>query len=344
MRAAASLVFVLCAVLCALAPAMAQAGPEDADSAPEFASSTPVTPATPVSQLYGPVPLARIVDGDTLVVESNIGPRTVRLIGIDAPEVGSGEPGGREAHAHLARLLGSGLLIWLELDLGLEDIYGRLLAYVYVPDANGAWEHAGMRVSQVNLAMVEAGWARTLTIAPNVTYADLYRAAARQAEAAERGIWAPDFGSAVGAGQDAAHAGQDAAGTGQGAAGAQAGSAAAENDAATAGGNGAGEPPIRLHCGLLNPTTPNDVGEWVSVMLTEPYDTRGYYLFDEGSRSIFRLPAGVQPAGELRIHNPGQGVWNNSGDVIYLMRGGAVVDMWAYEGHEARSGVIVCRD
>jgi micrococcal nuclease len=317
------LVLVSCAVLIALTPAMAQPGSEGAELPPD-------APVTPVSQLYGPVPLARIVDGDTLVVESNIGPRTVRLIGIDTPEIGSGEPGGREAQAHLARLLGPGLLIWLELDLGLEDIYGRLLAYVYVPDANGAWEHAGMRVSQVNLAMIEAGWARTLTIAPNVTYADLYRAAARQAEAAERGIWATDFGSTAGAEQDTA--------------GAQPGSAGAENDAVTADGSADDEPPIRLHCGLLNPTTPNDVGEWVSVMLTAPYDTRGYYLFDEGSRSIFRLPAGVQPAGELRISNPGQGVWNNSGDVIYLMKGGAVVDMWEYAGHEARSGVIVCRD
>lgn len=322
-RVAQLLVLVSCAVLIALTPAMAQPGSEGAELPPD-------APVTPVSQLYGPVPLARIVDGDTLVVESNIGPRTVRLIGIDTPEIGSGEPGGQEAQAHLARLLGPGLLIWLELDLGLEDIYGRLLAYVYVPDANGAWEHAGMRVSQVNLAMIEAGWARTLTIAPNVTYADLYRAAARQAEAAERGIWAPDFGSAAGAEQDTA--------------GAQSGSAAAENDAVTADGSVDDEPPIRLHCGLLNPATPNDVGEWVSVMLTEPYDTRGYYLFDEGSRSIFRLPAGVQPAGELRISNPGQGVWNNSGDVIYLMKGGAVVDMWEYAGHEARSGVIVCRD
>lgn len=343
-RVAQLLVLVSCAVLIALTPAMAQPGSEGAELPPD-------APVTPVSQLYGPVPLARIVDGDTLVVESNIGPRTVRLIGIDTPEIGSGEPGGREAQAHLARLLGPGLLIWLELDLGLEDIYGRLLAYVYVPDANGAWEHAGMRVSQVNLAMIEAGWARTLTIAPNVTYADLYRAAARQAEAAERGIWATDFGSAAGAEQDTAGAGQDTAGAGQGAAGAeqdaagaQPGSAAAENDAVTADGSADDEPPIRLHCGLLNPTTPNDVGEWVSVMLTAPYDTRGYYLFDEGSRSIFRLPAGVQPAGELRISNPGQGVWNNSGDVIYLMKGGAVVDMWEYAGHEARSGVIVCRD
>ena len=292
--------------------------------------------ATPVSRLYGPVPLVRVVDGDTIVVESNIGPRTVRLIGIDAPELASGERGGREAEAHLTRLLGPGVLIWLELDLGLEDIYGRLLAYVYVPDADGAWEHAGMRLTQANLAMVEAGWARTLTIEPNRTYADLYQAAAQRASAQERGIWAPDHGSSGHGATDPAAVGQDAAGAEADAAHAERATAPGADPAATA--------PIRLHCGLLNPTAPNDVGEWVSVMLEEPYDTRGYYLYDEGSASVFRLPAGIQPAGELRIPNPGQGVWNNSGDVVYLMRGGEVVDSWAYEGHEARSGVVVCRD
>lgn len=310
------------ALLLAPVTAFGQAGPE-ADG---------VGPSTPVSQLYGPVPLVRILDGDTIVVESNIGPRTVRLIGIDAPEVVSGEIGGRDAQAYLARLLGPGMLIWLELDLGLEDIYGRLLAYVYVPDANGAWEHAGMRVTQANLAMVEAGWARTLTISPNVTYADLYKAAAQEAAAEERGIWAPDYVTGVGAGNGSA---SDDPGTHE-----LGEEPTQDPDQAPAA---ASVPPIRLHCGLLNPTAPNDMGEWVSVMLSEPYDTRGYYLFDEGSRSIFRLPAGVQPAGEIRVHNPGQGVWNNSGDVVYLMRGGEVVDSWAYEGHEARSGVVVCR-
>lgn len=284
-------------------------------AAPALAQNN-TQPATPVAQLYGPVQLVRVVDGDTLVVESNIGPRTVRLIGVNAPELSPAEPGGREAAAYLARLMGPGMLVWLELDLGLEDIYGRLLAYVYVPDADGAWEHAGMRLTQVNLAMLEAGWARTLAIEPNVTYADLYSAAAGRAAAADRGIW----GSFDDAWADKTVAEEEA-------------------DAVTAGA----APPIRLHCGLLNPTAPNDVGEWVSVMLTEPMDTRGYYLYDEGSGSRFRLPAGMQPAGELKVPNPGQGVWNNSGDVIYLMLGNEVIDTWAYEKHEALSGVVVCR-
>lgn len=297
------------------------------------------TPATPVSQLYGPVPLVRIMDGDTLVVESNIGPRTVRLIGVNAPEVSPAEPGGREAAAYLARLLGPGMLIWLELDLAVEDPFGRLLAYVYVPDANGTWQHAGMRVTQVNLAMVAAGWARAQSIEPNVTYADLYWAAAQDAEAQERGMWAQADTEPAAADDPAAmaQAAEDAAAGATQLLGTPV--TEEESERTTAGA----ALPIRLHCGLLNPVADNDVGEWVSVMLNQPMDTRGYYLYDEGSGSRFRLPAGVQPAGEIRVMNPGQGVWNNSGDVVYLMLGNEVVDTWEYEGYEARSGVVVCR-
>lgn len=305
----------------------------------------PDEPAVPVGQLYGPVQLLRVVDGDTLVLESNIGPRTVRLIGIDAPELGGGQAGSREAADYLTQLMGPGMLVWLELDHGLEDIYGRLLAYVYVPDARGAWLHAGMHVTQVNLRMVEAGWARPMTVEPNVTYEDLIAAAAAAARAEARGLWAEAQPSAAGAGLGAAPADVTTAPAEGAAAGADVTTARAEEATAPTGLLGAAaDPVIRLHCGLLNPTTPNDMGEWVSVILAEPHDTRGYYLYDEGSGAVFRLPVGVQPPGEIRIENPGQGVWNNSGDVIYLKRGDEVVDVWAYEGHEARSGVVVCRD
>lgn len=298
----------------ALLLALAVAGLADVAAAAEPVAAEP---RTPVSELLGPVPLLRVLDGDTIEVVSNIGPRKVRLIGIDAPETsGVGAEGGEEgraAAAHLATLLGSGMLLWIELDLETEDRYGRLLAYVYVPDAAGEWDRFGIRLTQVNQAMAAAGWARPLTIEPNVTYADLYRSAAAEARAAERGVWS--------------RAAEEPAGAEPG--------AAAE---------GEGEPPVRLHCGLINPDAPNDVGEWISVMLGREHDTRGYYLYDEGSRAVFRLPSGVQPAGQLRIHNPGQGVWNNSGDVVYLMRAGEVVDSWSYRGDEVVRGEVLCRD
>ncbi len=148
-----------------------------------------------------------------------------------------------------------------------------------------------------------------LTIEPNSTYADLYHDAVAAARAGGRGLWA-------------------------------AGDPPSAAPAAVLPGG-----PIVIRCALYNPTTPNDEGgEWVSLLIREPIDTRGHYLYDEGSKSVFRLPPGVQEPGELRVGNPGQGVWNNGGDVIYLKRGDAILDQWDYGDRLAPEGVVICRD
>lgn len=301
----------------------------------EASTAAPLRQA--VSEVYGPVPLAKVVDGDTIVVTSDVGPRTVRLIGIDAPETSPLQPGGLEAREALANLLGDGRLLWLELDLGTEDRYGRLLAYVYVPDVEGAWDVSGIRATQVNLAMVDSGWARPMVVPPNATYADLYATAAESARAGEYGLWAMAEAGQAQAGRD----GLD--GTGQDEAG------SSETAPGTAGSmpeplESEAPPPIALYCALVNPDTHEDIGEWVSVYLSEPLDTRGYYLLDKGSGRTFRLPSGVQPGGELLIGNPSGPTWGNSGDVIYLMRGSEVVDSWAYTKAEASvQGRVLCR-
>ena len=277
----------------------------------------------PVSPPYGPVPLLDVIDGDTVVLGSNLGPRTVRLIGIDAPEMSEGRPAlaAREA---LAALLPPGKLVWAELGAESEDRYARLLAYLYVEDRHGDWDVYGRRAVQVNLALVEQGWADTLTIPPNTAYAELYAAAKAEAQARGVGLWAEA--------QDGSAPAADS-------------SAAADLGAAAASGAAGAPARPRLHCALVNPSTPNDAGaEWVSVWLEGPTDTTGYYLWDEGSMSTFRLPSGVQPVGELRVTNPGQGVWNNSGDTIYLMRGGEVVDSWTYGRASAVEDRVACRD
>ena len=81
----------------------------------------------------------------------------------------------------------------------------------------------------------------------------------------------------------------------------------------------------------------------MTLLLRERLDTRGYYLWDEGSKTAFRLPVGEQGPGELTIGNPGQGVWNNGGDTVFLMLGETVVDAWDYT--DARPGRVgtVCR-
>ena len=258
--------------------------------------------------------VASVTDGDTLVVTSDAGPRTVRLIGIDAPEPGQTSSVGlghaAQATAFLSVQLPAGTLVWLELDTGEIDTYGRLLAYVYVEDPVGEWLIGDTRVAQANLAIVEAGLAAPLSVPPNFAYEHLYQQAAERARREAVGMW----------------------------------SGAPQPRRPEAVGLAATSLPLSISCALYNPDTPNDAdGEWVSLLLQEPFDTSGFYLYDEGSKSVFMLPTGVQQPGELRIHNPGQGVWNNGGDVIYLMRDAEVVDSWEYVGGSGRQGAVVCR-
>jgi micrococcal nuclease len=126
--------------------------------------------------------VARIVDGDTIVVA--VGGRTerVRYIGIDTPEsVKPGTPVQCFAHraaAENARLVAR-QRVRLVLDVEPRDRFGRLLAYVYrVRD--GVF---------VNAALVRGGFARTLTIPPNVRFAARFRTLAAQARRAGRGLW-----------------------------------------------------------------------------------------------------------------------------------------------------------
>ena len=121
-----------------------------------------------------------IDDGDTIDVRVGDRLERVRYIGIDAPEVphhGEGGTPGGEAATVVNRALVAGKHVTLELDAEARDRYGRLLAYVWVDGA------------MANLAMVQRGYARTLTIPPNVRYARSFADAERDAREAGRGLW-----------------------------------------------------------------------------------------------------------------------------------------------------------
>jgi len=68
----------------------------------------------------------RIIDGDTFELTDG---KSVRLIGIDAPEVG--EACSTQATNQLSSLIG-GETVYLEKDVSETDIDGRLLRYVYI--------------------------------------------------------------------------------------------------------------------------------------------------------------------------------------------------------------------
>ena len=76
-----------------------------------------------------------MVDGDTIDISPSVEGRSrVRLIGMDTPEVHFGtQPYGPEASDYAKRELEEEE-VGLELDVQKIDPYGRLLAYVYLPD------------------------------------------------------------------------------------------------------------------------------------------------------------------------------------------------------------------
>lgn len=117
-----------------------------------------------------------VTDGDTIRL-GELGP--VRLIGIDTPEVhGGGECFGREASRFAERLAPAGTRVRYRAGVEPRDPYGRLLAYVWLPDGR-----------MLNRALVEGGYAQALTIPPNVEFAQSFRRAARAAREAGLGLW-----------------------------------------------------------------------------------------------------------------------------------------------------------
>ena len=132
--------------------------------------------------------VTRVVDGDTIHVRLSDGDdEDVRYIGIDTPEtVKTGTPvqcGGPKAHEVNERLV-DGRAVVLRFDAERRDVYGRLLAYVYLPGAG-----PGGHPTFVNAELARRGLARTLTIPPNDSFAPLFARLAARAADAGRGLW-----------------------------------------------------------------------------------------------------------------------------------------------------------
>ncbi len=126
--------------------------------------------------------MVRVVDGDTIVASVGGREERVRYIGMDTPEdVKPGTPVqcySLKAAAENRRLV-AGQRVRLVQDAEARDRYGRLLAYVY-RQGDGLF---------VNAELVRLGYARPLTIPPNVAHEGEFRRLARRAKAGGRGLW-----------------------------------------------------------------------------------------------------------------------------------------------------------
>lgn len=124
--------------------------------------------------------VVRVIDGDTIEVRVGGRIEDVRYIGVDTPETVKPDTPvqcfGPRASRFNHRLM-EGRRVRLVFGVERRDVYGRLLAYVYL----------GHRF--VNATLARRGLARTLTIAPNDRFAPLFRRLALRAARAGRGLW-----------------------------------------------------------------------------------------------------------------------------------------------------------
>jgi micrococcal nuclease len=126
-----------------------------------------------------------VVDGDTLAITTKQGKvrhrELIRLIGIDAPELGQ-HPWGQRSQRHLRKILKkNGGAVRFEYDVEERDRYGRLLAYAWLADG-----------TLLNERMVRSGYALAYTLPPNVKHATSIADAQKKARQRHAGLWKYD--------------------------------------------------------------------------------------------------------------------------------------------------------
>jgi len=123
------------------------------------------------------VSVRKVIDGDTFVLASG---ERVRMIGVDTPETKHPQKPvqyfGKEA-SEFTRQMIEGKAVVLEYDWKRRDRYGRLLAYVYLPD--GIF---------LNAEIIKEGYGFAYTRYP-FKYLDEFRSYEREARESGIGLW-----------------------------------------------------------------------------------------------------------------------------------------------------------
>jgi micrococcal nuclease len=153
------------------------AGPESDPGSVVSSIIDPTAAPTADGPLY---PVVSVADGDTVTVSIDGVRERVRLIGIDAPELGSpGECYGRESADRAAALLtGTSVQLIADDTQSDRDRYGRLLRYVVLADG-----------TLVNAVLVKEGDAREYTYDEPYRHQQQFRALEEEARSAGSGIW-----------------------------------------------------------------------------------------------------------------------------------------------------------
>ena len=142
-------------------------------------------PKTPTDTVSEPklTLVQSVIDGDTIIVATESGDKTVRLIGIDTPEVdpdrGGPECYGKEASEYLKQLLeASSVSLESDPSQADTDTYGRLLRFVFTSDG-----------TNINKLLIENGYAKEFTYDVPYRYQSEFVTAQRTAQEQKRGLW-----------------------------------------------------------------------------------------------------------------------------------------------------------
>lgn len=133
--------------------------------------------------------LVKVVDGDTITVSINGKKETIRVIGIDTPEVVDSrkrvECFGKEATEMAKSMFEENKIVLLESDSsqGDRDKYQRYLRYVWFN--NGEVDFGKL--------MIESGYASEYTYNLPYKYQNEYKQAEKEAGLAKKGLWADDL-------------------------------------------------------------------------------------------------------------------------------------------------------
>ena len=137
--------------------------------------------------------VSKVIDGDTLIVQfPDKKTEKVRLIGVDTPETEHPskqvEHYGKEASAFTKRIA-DGKKVRLELDQAFKakkhrGVYGRLLAYIFIQQADGSW-------LDLNAELIKQGYAHAYTRFP-FSRLEEFRKLEKEAREAKRGLWAEE--------------------------------------------------------------------------------------------------------------------------------------------------------
>ena len=140
----------------------------------------PAQALCPVGGALTRVKVAKVIDGDTLRLADG---RSVRLIGLNAPEIGrkgrSAEPFAEAARLRLQALVSaSDWQVGLRPGSQAKDHYGRVLAHAYDDDDRN-----------LEALLLAEGLGFFVAIAPNMQLVSCHRSVEQEARAAGRGVW-----------------------------------------------------------------------------------------------------------------------------------------------------------